>query len=65
MFNIPYLREKWPMGGAPYIWPRLGDGPIFEVSVLQIDTKECPGKLIMDLHNSSSSHGYLLTSALF
>ena len=35
------------MGGAPYIGPRLGDGPIFEVSVLQLDVKECPDKLHM------------------
>ena len=35
------------MGGAPYIilWPRLGDGPIFEVSVSHLDAKERPGKL--------------------
>ena len=41
----PYYRE--PMGGAPYIWPRLGDGLIFEVSVshLHVGVKERPGKL--------------------
>ena len=33
------------MGGAPYIGPRLGDGPIFEVSVSHLDVKEHPGKL--------------------
>ena len=35
------------MGDAPYIGPRLGDGPIFEVhvSVSQLDVKERPGKL--------------------
>ena len=33
------------MGGAPYIGPRLGDGPIFEVSVSRLYVKECPGKL--------------------
>ena len=35
------------MDGAPYIGPRLGGGPIFEVSVymLQLDAKERPGKL--------------------
>ena len=31
------------MGGAPYIGPRLGGGPMFEVSVSQLDTKERPG----------------------
>ena len=40
-----YPRERGPMGGAPYIWPRLGDGPIFEVSVSRLYTKERPGKL--------------------
>ncbi len=47
-----YLRKKGPIGSAYYIGPRLGDGPTFKVSVLQLDTKECPGKLPMDLHNS-------------
>ena len=42
---IPYLREKGPMGGAPYTGSRLGDGLIFEVSLSQLDAKECPGKL--------------------
>ena len=42
---IPYPRERGPMGGAPYIGPRLGDGPIFEVLVLHLDAKERPGKL--------------------
>ena len=42
---IPYPRERGPMGGAPYIGPRLGGGPIFEVSVAQLDAKERPGKL--------------------
>ena len=42
---LPYPRERGPMGGAPYIGPRLGDGPIFEVSVLHLDAKERPGKL--------------------
>ena len=32
---VLYLRESGPMGGAPYFGPRLGDGPIFEVSVSQ------------------------------
>ena len=35
------------MGGAPYIGSRLGGGPIFEVSLSQLDTKERPGKLSM------------------
>ena len=42
---IPYPRERGPMGSTPYIGPRLGDGLIFEVSVL--DAKERPGKLPM------------------
>ena len=42
---IPYPSEKWPMGGAPYIGSRLGDRPIFEVSVSCLYAKECPGKL--------------------
>ena len=33
------------MGGKPYTGTRLGDGPIFEVSVLHLDAKERPGKL--------------------
>ena len=44
---IPYPRERGPIGGAPYIGPRLADGPIFEVSVLHLDAKERPGKLPM------------------
>ena len=42
---ILYLREKGPMGNAPYIGSRLVDGPIFEVSLSQLDMKERPGKL--------------------
>ena len=42
---IPYPREKGPMSGAPYIGSRLGDGPIFEVSLSQLNAKERPGKL--------------------
>ena len=42
---VPYPRERGPMGGAPYIGPKLGDGPIFEVSVSRIYSKERPGKL--------------------
>ena len=44
---IPYPRERRPMGGAPNIGPRLGGGPIFEVSVAHLDAKERPGKLPM------------------
>ena len=43
--HVPYPRERGPMGGAPYIGPRLGGGPIFEVSVLHLDAKERLGKL--------------------
>ena len=42
---IPYPCERGPIGGAPYIGPRLGDEPIFEVSVLHLVAKERPGKL--------------------
>ena len=52
---IPYLREKGPMGGAPDIGSRLGDGPIFEVSLSQLDAKERP---LRNLHYLNSSHGY-------
>ena len=41
---LPYLREKGPMSGAPYIGSRQGDGPIFKVSLSQLDAKEHPGK---------------------
>jgi hypothetical protein len=42
---LPYPREKGPMGGALYIGSKLGGGPIFQVSVSQLDAKERPGKL--------------------
>ena len=42
---VPYPRKRGPMGGAPYIGPRLGDGLIFKVSVSHLDAKERPGKL--------------------
>ena len=45
--HLPDPRKRGPMGGAPYIGPRLGDGPIFEVSVSRLDAKERPGKLPM------------------
>ena len=35
-YILPYPRERGPMGGAPYIRPRLGDGPIFEVQCISI-----------------------------
>ena len=43
--DVPYLRKKGPMGGAPYIGSRLGDGLIFAVSLSQLHAKERPGKL--------------------
>ena len=43
--DVPYLREKGPMGGALYIGSRLGDGLIFAVSLSQLHAKERPGKL--------------------
>ena len=43
--HLPYHHERGPIGGAPYIGPRLGSGPIFEVSVSRLYAKECPGKL--------------------
>ena len=45
IYLIPYPRERGPMGGAAYIGPRLGGGPIFEVSVSHLYVKERPGKL--------------------
>ena len=33
---VPYSRKRGPMGGAPYNGPRLGDGPIFEVTEYHI-----------------------------
>ena len=42
---IPYPRERGPMGGTPYIGPRLEDGPIFEVSISRLYAKERPGRL--------------------
>ena len=45
--DVLYSRERGPMGCAPYIGPRLGDGPIFEVSVLRLYANERPGKLPM------------------
>ena len=31
--EVPQSREKWPMGGAPYIRLRQGGGSTFEVSI--------------------------------
>ena len=42
---LRYPCERGPLGGTPYIGPRLGDEPIFEVSVSHLDLKERPGKL--------------------
>ena len=36
---VPYPHERGLMGGAPYAGPRLGDGPIFEVSVSHLYSK--------------------------
>ena len=41
MYNTIPSRKR----GAPYIGPRLGDGPIFKVSVSRLYSKEHPGKL--------------------
>ena len=43
--GVPYPHQRGPIGGAPYTGPRLGDGPIFEVSVPHLDAKERQGKL--------------------
>ena len=43
--HVLYPRERGPMGDAPYIGPKLGDGPILEVSVARLYSKERPGKL--------------------
>ena len=45
MIIIPYPRERGPISGALYTRPKLGDGPIFEVSVSRLYAKERPGKL--------------------
>ena len=64
---VPYPRERGPMGGASYIGPRLGDGPIFKVSVACLNVKEHPGKLrthtiFIIILNSSS--GYTIDCSL-
>ena len=40
-------REKGPTGSARKIVPGLGDGPIFEVPMTQLDAKERPGEYPM------------------
>ena len=43
---LSFPRKRGPMdGAAPYIGPRLGGRPIFEVSVSRLDAKERPDKL--------------------
>ena len=42
---VPYPRKRGPMGGAPYFGPRLGDGPIFDVSVSRLYAKKHPGNV--------------------
>ena len=50
------------MGGAPYVGPRLGGGPIFKGSVSpHLDAKERPVNFLIYscyLHNLNSSSGY-------
>ena len=58
LYHIPYPREKGPMGGVPYIGPRLGGGPIFEIPLSQLDAKECPDKYVHNLHYLNSRHCY-------
>lgn len=56
---VPYLREKEPVGGAPYIGPRLGGRPKLEVSVSQLDARQAPRYYVIDnLHNWNSSSDY-------
>ena len=42
VYQLLYLHVKGPMGGAPYIGPRLGGGPIFKIPLSQLDVKERP-----------------------
>ena len=58
MLHVPYPRERGPMGGAPYIGPKLGGGPIFEVSVSRLYSKERPGKLPTLASYLNRSSGY-------
>ena len=43
MYNI--LAKEGPWAVHLTLGPRLGDGPIFEVSVSRLDAKELPSKL--------------------
>ena len=43
--HMPHPRKRGPMGGAPYIGLRLGNGPIFEISISYLYAKERPGNL--------------------
>ena len=40
--HILHPHERGPMGIAPYLGPRLGGGPIFEIAVSRLDMKEHP-----------------------
>lgn len=51
--HIPYPREK-----GPYIGPRLRGGPIFEIPLSQLDTKEHLDKYVRNLHYLNSRHCY-------
>ena len=64
---IAYPRKRGPMGGAPYIGPKLGDGPIFEVSVSRLSSKESPGKLpyFLVIRRISLISAYSLLSACY
>ena len=56
--TILYPCEKGPMSGAPYIGPRLGGGPIFEIPLSQLDEKERPDKYVCNLHYLNSRRCY-------
>ena len=40
--DIPYPREKPPMGGTPYIGFRPGGGPTFAVSLSHLSAERAP-----------------------
>ena len=52
------------MGGAPYIGPRLGGGPIFEVLVSHSDAKERLVSYPSYLYNLNSSSSYRIDFSL-